>query len=427
MEFGLLNQDALWVMDEVQLMDVGLATSGQLQVFRAEDRDAEKSLRPCLTWWMSATLQRNWLEKSPDTVGLIGELARNTHQIESQDRTGRLWDDVTKSLDIKVFSGPKALAQDVSRRHGDACGKKEPTLVVLNTVERAVDVWKALQSDKELGQTSVEIRLAHSRFRPVERQAWRSDFLNRTACRSGTNRIIVSTQVIEAGVDVSASLLVTELAPWPSLIQRFGRCARWGGAGQVVIADFEHKSDREAAPYAVNALETAREACKQLQDVGPIHLERFEEENKGLLPRLYPYEPKHLLLRHELDELFDTSPDLSGADIDISRFIRSGDERDIQVFWADIDDYAPPAHLKPTRPELCSVPFLKARDWLCKPKSENLKPEVHAWVWDWLNHEWRRVARRDIYPGQTVLVESSVGGYQTDRGWIQAPKTLLNR
>ena len=33
MEFGLLNQDALWVMDEVQLMDVGLATSGQLQVF----------------------------------------------------------------------------------------------------------------------------------------------------------------------------------------------------------------------------------------------------------------------------------------------------------------------------------------------------------------------------------------------------------
>jgi len=34
MEFGLLNQDALWVMDEVQLMDVGLATSAQRQAFR---------------------------------------------------------------------------------------------------------------------------------------------------------------------------------------------------------------------------------------------------------------------------------------------------------------------------------------------------------------------------------------------------------
>jgi CRISPR-associated endonuclease/helicase Cas3 len=28
-EFGLLNQDALWVMDEVQLMDVGLCISAQ--------------------------------------------------------------------------------------------------------------------------------------------------------------------------------------------------------------------------------------------------------------------------------------------------------------------------------------------------------------------------------------------------------------
>ena len=35
MDFGLLNTDSLWVMDEVQLMDVGLATSSQMQAFRA--------------------------------------------------------------------------------------------------------------------------------------------------------------------------------------------------------------------------------------------------------------------------------------------------------------------------------------------------------------------------------------------------------
>lgn len=61
MEFGLLNQDCLWVMDEVQLMDVGLATSTQLQAFRKEDADGERNLRPCFTWWMSATLQQDWL------------------------------------------------------------------------------------------------------------------------------------------------------------------------------------------------------------------------------------------------------------------------------------------------------------------------------------------------------------------------------
>ena len=417
-EFGLLNQDALWVMDEVQLMDVGLATSGQLQVFRGEDREANKTPRPCFTWWMSATLQRGWLEKSPDTAGLTKELAQNTHRIRPEDRTGHLWDDVTKQLEVIPFSSKRVLAEAVSQRHRARGSEREgPTLVVLNTVESAVEVWKALRSDKALKLTDADIRLTHSRFRPSERKPWGDAFLNRAACALGANRIIVSTQVIEAGVDISTSLLITELAPWTSLVQRFGRCARWGGVGQIIVVDFDYKNDKQAAPYSMDELNASRDVCKDLRDVGPTHLECFEEKNKALLPCLYPYDPAHLLLRHELDELFDTSLDLSGADIDISRFIRSGDERDVQVFWDEISGDGPPSNRKPTRNELCSVPFLKARDWLSKPKSERLKPNVRAWVWDWLNRKWREVKRRDIYPGQTVLVESSVGGYCQEQGW----------
>ncbi len=33
-EFGLCNSDCLWVMDEVQLMGLGLATTTQLHAFR---------------------------------------------------------------------------------------------------------------------------------------------------------------------------------------------------------------------------------------------------------------------------------------------------------------------------------------------------------------------------------------------------------
>ena len=423
MEFGLLNHDALWVMDEVQLMDTGLSTSGQLQTFRGEDQAAGKSLRPCFTWWMSATLQRTWLEKSPDTVGLAGELTRNTFRIESTHRVGPLWDDVKKPLEIIRVAKPNALARDLSQRHVDhGCGTEGPTLVVLNTVRRAVDVWTALRRDQRLKGAGTDIRLLHSRFRAAERGVWREGFLNREACGPGTNRIIVSTQVVEAGVDISASLLITELAPWPSLVQRFGRCARWGGAGEVIVADFGHDSDRKAAPYPVDELAAAREVCGAMRDVGPTHLERFEEENDALLPRLYRYEPAHLLLRHELNELFDTSPDLSGADIDISRFIRSGDERDVQVFWAAVAGDGPPSSRKPKRDELCSVPFIEARGWLCKPGSENLRSDVRAWTWDWLSREWRIVARRDIFPGRTILVEAATGGYRDDSGWDPASR-----
>lgn len=417
MEFGLLNQDALWVMDEVQLMDVGLATSGQLQAFRGEDENAGKSLRPCFTWWMSATLQRAWLDKSPETTDLTSELDRNTHRVGRRHRIGHLWEEVTKPLRVTPFATPKTLAREVSQRHQGRSRQDGLTLVVLNTVERAVEVWSALRRDRGLKGAGTDVRLVHSRFRPAERRAWRDEFLNRESCGAGTDRIIVSTQVVEAGVDISASLLITELAPWPSMVQRFGRCARWGGAGQIIVADFGHDTDKMAAPYSTVELEASRNACNELPDVSPIHLERFEDEHASLLPQLYPYDPMHLLLRHELNELFDTSPDLSGSDIDISRFIRSGDERDVQVFWAEVDGDGPLPSMKPTRDELCSIPFVKAREWLCKPKSESLKPNLRAWVWDWLNREWRTVTRRDVYPGQTVLAESRAGGYRQDSGW----------
>ncbi len=425
MEFGLLNQDALWVMDEVQLMDVGLATSGQLQVFRDQDEQANKSLRPCYTWWMSATLQRKWLSKSPDTKPLIAKLPQS--RIAADARCGTLWEGVSKRLENISCDNVAALAREVAERHEkQGFGRDGPTLVVLNTVKHAVEAWEKLKKDPIIKGNNVEVRLVHSRFRPAERQSWGRKFLNRDACTPGTNRIIVATQVIEAGVDISAKLLVTELAPWTSLVQRFGRCARWAArpgsattVGKVVVVDFKHDSDKKAAPYALKELEAARNVCEELKDVASLHLEQFEDSHPELLPQLYPYEPLHLLLRHELEELFDTSPDLSGADIDISRFIRSGDERDVQVFWADAEDKtAPPPTLKPKREELCSVPFLDAQQWLCgSGKSPKLVSGTRAWAWDWLDRSWRDAKRQDIYPGQTLMVDARVGGYSPDKGW----------
>ena len=71
---------------------------------------------------------------------------------------------------------------------------------------------------------------------------------------TGVDRVIVATQVVEAGVDVSARTLVTELAPWSSLVQRFGRCARYGGSGRVVVVD-RGRDERAAPPYAPEELE----------------------------------------------------------------------------------------------------------------------------------------------------------------------------
>lgn len=432
MEFGLLSHDALWVLDEVQLMDVGLATSGQLQAFFDDAAKAGRSLRPRLSWWMSATLQPDWL-KSVDTVAHhVAWTAKPTALTPSALSAGLAT--IKKSLEtIEIAANDhSAFANVIKDAHDKTPESGEHgriTLVVCNTVERALRCYEALE---RLGVTK-DLRLVHSRFRPHERAVWKTEFLGKEACKQGVDRIIVATQVVEAGVDISATTLVTELSPWSSLVQRFGRCARYGGSGSVVVVD-RGRDEKAAPPYSLEELQAAKWAIDDLaarvKDVGIASIEAFEQ---GLTDdqrkQLYPYQPKQLLLRRELDELFDTTPDLTGADIDVSPFIRSGDERDVSVFWLDVPAVkrgepvpAPSKERKPSREELCGVPFLVARDWLCGKATKDkpaprLLPSRRAWVWDWIEGKWIVAERAALIPGTVVCVAADTGGYRDDRGF----------
>lgn len=421
-EFGLLHQDVLWALDEVQLMDVGLATSAQIDTYRADEQAAGRSVRPAVTWWLSATLQRSWL-RSVDSADRIDELPNLS--IPPQARFGRFWDDVTKRLRVRRVAPEKKqdlaprMAREVFEAWRDA-PRGSLALVVVNTVERATALFTALGSLLAGGGAAVELRLVHSRFRPAERARWREEFLRRDADIPEGGRIIVATQVVEAGVDLDARLLVTELAPWPSLVQRFGRAARGGGHAEVIVLDPGFEEDGVAAPYAVAALDAARAALDELADVSPLALERFEETaGPARIESLYPYSPTHLLLRREVDDLFDTTPDLTGADLDVSRFIRSGEERDCVVAWVAVDkrEQAPSESVQPPSEALCPVPFLRARSWLCGEKGEGLARGRRAWVWDFLDGRWRPARRSDLLPGRTVLVDCRTGGYDPVRGF----------
>src|SRR5262245_53803405 len=78
--FGLLNNDCLWVLDEVQLMGDGLATSTQLAAFREQ----YKTFGTHQAIWMSATLDREWL-KTVDFAPCIDALT--ALELSEADRT----------------------------------------------------------------------------------------------------------------------------------------------------------------------------------------------------------------------------------------------------------------------------------------------------------------------------------------------------
>lgn len=425
MEFGLLHHDVLWVSDEIQLQDVGLATSSQLAAFRAEDDSARGgALRPSRDWWMSATLQPRWLE-TVDHAPRVLDLAARMERIPKTERKDGLWA-VRKALRRELFGDGQAKPAEIAKLAGEKHSHGSLTLVIVNTVKRAAEVFDALskeqvsQEKRARRSTHVEgpeLRLVHSRFRGVDRRHWADEFLSRNARlpASGYGRIVVCTQVVEAGVDISAKLLVTDLAPWPSLVQRFGRTARYDGETGEILVVGGIPDEKQARPYELAALQGAAEALDSLvestADASPSSLEGFEETlPEPKLKALYPYTPLHVLRRKDLDQLFDTSADLSGADVDISRFIRSGEDRDVLAFWRDVPaDLGSSQISAARRDELCPVPIGDMKAWL--------KNGHRAFRFDYLEGEWRPVDAFRLAPGTQVLIAADEGGYAPGSGW----------
>jgi len=429
--YGLLNNDCLWVFDEIQLMGSGLATTAQLAAFREKFGVWGR----CPSLWVSATLRPDWLATVDFRDRVNGLTTHGLMKSEWRDTDSEL---AIRLKAVKVLNkagftadDPKKLASEVRDAHQDG----QLTLVVLNTVKKATAVYEALkallQPAPKKGKKAAaeqaplvaapELLLLHSRFRPPERQAR----MHRLRQMQETGGIVVATQVVEAGVDMSARVLFTELSPWASFVQRVGRCNRKGEfkSAEVFWIDVDTNKKGNAAPYEDDELDTARAELKKIKDVGPRALRDYLAE----LPEkrqqsLYPYQAGHVIRRRTAQELFDTTPDLTDADIDISLYIRENDEHDMQVFWRaweGDDPNRPEPQPAPARDELCPASLNKdTKDWLKKKTS---------WRWDFLESRWQRAD--NIVPGQIYLLPAEAGGYSAETGFdpdAEEPVTPLN-
>jgi len=126
-------------------------------------------------------------------------------------------------------------------------------IVFVNTVERAIRVYDELKVLFQ-NQGGQEVILAHSRFTKDDRRNVEdklSEFFGKNA--KPDPAILVTTQVAEAGLNISAPLVITELCPMDSLIQRAGRCQRFkpdGSSerkGKIIVV--KPAGDRWYVPY----------------------------------------------------------------------------------------------------------------------------------------------------------------------------------
>lgn len=462
MEFGLLNNDCLWVFDEVQLMGPGLATGLQLEAFRSDEIGGARYFgteRACVSWYMSATASRRLLttrewrtaggdkrpsdfvfELSPsernDRQGVLGQRRLATKQLRCQPS----WSLEDENAAERIASRHQEMLQTLVDAPHELPRR---TLVVCNTVDRARVIHAALTS--ELGENAERILvLLHSRFRPADR-AQQQDRLKDTL-DAKVGQIVVATQVVEAGIDLSSAVLWADIAPLPSIVQRLGRLNRAGEFGHdgqavhgwtpcaVVLGvplpptpakpTKEEKEKHEKAatraylPYDRTECEAAQKSLNGVSDASPANLEA--QLRSALGDALAP--PAYSLQRHELLDFFDTDSNLSLGYTDVSPFVRGIDpETDIYVVWRDWEGNVPPYDFDIGRHEICQIPI-----WQVIGKG-GLSTWYQGFVWQGREQDgdsqsarrggWQSATRDKLLPGATLLLPTGAGGYDVALGW----------
>ena len=370
-------------------------------------------------------------------------------KVVARPEDDRLWRLATaKKALIRANAAPAtAKAADVAAYVGqladsvlDAHQAGRMTLVIVNRVTRAQALHAALGKRlKKQGEAAPELALVHARFRPADR--WREmgklPVNGKEDGESSKDLIVVSTQAVEAGVDVSAAVLFTELAPWPSMVQRFGRANRYAeledGADVRWIDLLDgQEDDKDAAdlalPYAVEEMNTARQHLLRLADVAPAALPPPGDVDPPAAGHPPEGSRRSLSTPIQISRASTWTSHPTFATPPTPTSMSSG-----AIFPPSVTIHRA-RHRARRAGELCAVPIGAAREWL-KKVGKREKGNAPVFVRD---PQWRREDRRtdvppgwmrlrgDPWPGLTLLVGVAAGGYREASGFTGDPADVPN-
>ena len=219
---------------------------------------------------------------------------------------------------------------------------KKDIMVVLNTINASQELYDyikcrigediyidsegiALSKNMQLMNISTLIIPDH-RLKRIKRIKEHSDRRN----------IIVTTQLVEAGVDISVDIIYRDMAPLDSIVQTAGRCNRSSerGKGSVVVVNLRDSKGKLFYSYIYNSV-----LINATYDViNNNYLTEEKEFNLSSVPKYY----KYLLERGSQDkssELINYIRKLNFSDIKHEfKLINNGYEK-IDVF-VEIDEIA---------------------------------------------------------------------------------------
>ena len=139
--------------------------------------------------------------------------SENKNKKANKNKTKNTTEDENSGIGIEVNKAKLISLIDEIRSKG-----KRSIFVILNNVSKAISVYEEL---KKLNEASVV--LLHSRLLEIEKER-RIKEINEKVGKEDI--IVVSTQIVEASVNLDFDAMITEISPIDSQIQRWGRVYR---------------------------------------------------------------------------------------------------------------------------------------------------------------------------------------------------------
>lgn len=424
---GLLGVDSLLLVDEPHLSTAALST------LRSATRlQAQACALP--------VPQSRVVDMGATVPGGQGEVFRISqddynHPVAGARLAGRKTLEVvtTETAGDKVME--KAL---VTAAKAELQARTEQTVaVVCNTVAAARSVYAELTA-----KITSDALLVTSRVRAHERAT-----MNAQLAQPALPRLIVATQTIEAGIDLSVPVMITEVSDWASLIQRIGRVNRYGTSPGRVILISPPAGEARSATKSIygTAAEALAALVKQLPentDVSAIGLQNLRQEHPDLVESACtPHPPAPTLTAEMLPTLAHTNP-RPAADVDVQRFITGVPERarveDVNVAWRSICNPTVLDEQAPSPEELVAVP-LAAVNYLLQrrlrpdtkkstaPAMDDADSSADPGNAQWSDSTGRVVvhtagrwqtanSQDDLIPGSRIVIHTELGGHDTT-GW----------
>lgn len=210
---------------------------------------------------------------------------------------------VSLPVEREIVSDPRRLFRQLKRVEVTRAGQLsdeavadrltacEQVLCIVNTRGHARDLYRLIAG------LSGTYHLSASMC-PEHRAATLAEV--RSALASGSPCRLVSTQVVEAGVDLDFPVVYRAMAGLDSIAQAAGRCNRHGlrASGDLVVFDSEHT---QSEAYFADTAGSARQVLAVHED--PLSLEAVEHYF-----RLHYWEQSHRWDRHGVMERFVLAP-----------------------------------------------------------------------------------------------------------------------